>query len=502
VLSLLEEAAADCNEQTDKESDSSDFRWTLVHSFYVIMGGFVMDTNIEDGIEYIPGSPRLTLTARGVKYLAENGHELPYITEASIKDRSKADGLAKGLVCLQAIYMISQCASRLANELPLTPLEVNTLGHVLCALVMYMFWLRKPQDVRDPTLVTSQWVPLLCAASWSAEKDWTIRSWTDRGTEYATPFVGHIDDCDPANVYALTRDCNWTRISPAPEQMKVPLGRTEGNLKKSTSSVTLPLKTITVFPRYPKPDELDWLSKHLSCLIIRDIGPSVSDEILLKRISELKEWNNIALVFRSSEVLPSHFRFGEEGYCICLDSEVLLRFGLAHRLDGTSSGNGPEILTLRHLALKQLSNWPDHNGLTSGRHALPSIMIIFATCLYGALHVGAWNSHFPTILEVELWRSSAVVVAASGTYVLTISLLDLLSVWLRYGRFIRFVEFFAFDIRYPSENKTSAGFIFYFVVSLCILGRLFFVIEAFISFRDLPVEVYQVPAWTQWFPHL
>jgi len=37
--------------------------------------------------------------------------------------------------------------------LPLTLLEIHTLVHVFCALVMYGFWFKKPVRVRDPTMV-------------------------------------------------------------------------------------------------------------------------------------------------------------------------------------------------------------------------------------------------------------------------------------------------------------------------------------------------------------
>jgi hypothetical protein len=32
-------------------------------------------------------------------------------------------------------------------------LEVHTLVHVVCALLMYILWLKKPVDVRDLTVV-------------------------------------------------------------------------------------------------------------------------------------------------------------------------------------------------------------------------------------------------------------------------------------------------------------------------------------------------------------
>ena len=125
----------------------------MTHSFYAIMGGFVIDTNDKENADFIENSPQLTLTARGLMLLVKEGHSVPEVSEKSIQDRSKADGLAKILVCLQAGYMIVQCAGRAAAHLPLTLLEINTLGHVFCALIMYLFWMQKPQDLRETTTI-------------------------------------------------------------------------------------------------------------------------------------------------------------------------------------------------------------------------------------------------------------------------------------------------------------------------------------------------------------
>lgn len=83
----------------------------------------------------IPGSQRLTLSARGIALLARCGH-LPNIKEDDISDKSKADGLAKFLACLQVVWMLVQVVARVVLGLPVTLLEVNILGHVLCALII------------------------------------------------------------------------------------------------------------------------------------------------------------------------------------------------------------------------------------------------------------------------------------------------------------------------------------------------------------------------------
>jgi len=103
------------------------------------MGGFAMMNNCGDVDGAIPGHPHLTLTARGMTFLAENGI-IPNISERLIKDKSKANSFAKALTCVQGGWLIIECISRLCYKLPVTLLELNTAGHVLCAVAMYWFW--------------------------------------------------------------------------------------------------------------------------------------------------------------------------------------------------------------------------------------------------------------------------------------------------------------------------------------------------------------------------
>lgn len=107
--------------------------WTKSHSFFASTGGFAIHVpaSLSNSFPSLPpaSSGRLTLTARGIALLARCGH-LPDIAEEDILDKSKANGLAKALVMLQAIWMLLQVGGRLIASLPVTLLEVNTVAHV------------------------------------------------------------------------------------------------------------------------------------------------------------------------------------------------------------------------------------------------------------------------------------------------------------------------------------------------------------------------------------
>jgi hypothetical protein len=93
-------------------------RYTLLDGFFVVMGGFVVDVDDADLLEdlrraegrsdYSPLEPqRMTLTTTAVENLARDGLFLK-VPRRTIKDKSKADVLAKGLVCCQVLWMVVQ----------------------------------------------------------------------------------------------------------------------------------------------------------------------------------------------------------------------------------------------------------------------------------------------------------------------------------------------------------------------------------------------------------
>ncbi|EUC31238.1 hypothetical protein COCCADRAFT_38653 [Bipolaris zeicola 26-R-13] len=136
--------------------------WTITHGFYASMGSFAieLDSTNRRHSTLFNDLTRLTLTAKGVALLTKCGHVVE-ISLDDIKDKNKADGLAKLLVCIQAGWMIVQVISRTAIGLPTTLLEVHVVAHVVCALVMYILWWHKPRQVTSPTILKGDWMPLI-----------------------------------------------------------------------------------------------------------------------------------------------------------------------------------------------------------------------------------------------------------------------------------------------------------------------------------------------------
>ena len=98
------------------------------------MGGFnvrVLETKASKEL-MIPDEP--TVTPKGVLFLATH-KRAPEVDSDAIRDKSKSDSLAKGLVCIQAGWILIQTIARKADGLPVTLLEVNTVAHVVAAVL-------------------------------------------------------------------------------------------------------------------------------------------------------------------------------------------------------------------------------------------------------------------------------------------------------------------------------------------------------------------------------
>ena len=79
--------------------------------------------------------------------LREGKIAFPTITEEEVEDRSKADGLAKGIAVLQTTWFIAQCISRTAQGLIITQIELITVAFAALNGILYFLWWNKPLDV-------------------------------------------------------------------------------------------------------------------------------------------------------------------------------------------------------------------------------------------------------------------------------------------------------------------------------------------------------------------
>ncbi|KAL7269287.1 hypothetical protein RUND412_008057 [Rhizina undulata] len=119
---------------------------TMEVAFYAMMGGFVFKEVSGDSDSF----EEYTLQISQFEFLVQNSDLFKLNLEKlhrEVESLSNNDQLAKVLACLQASWFVLQCFARDATGLTVTLIEIHTATHVMCALAVFIFWLRKPQYV-------------------------------------------------------------------------------------------------------------------------------------------------------------------------------------------------------------------------------------------------------------------------------------------------------------------------------------------------------------------
>ena len=115
------------------------------------------------------------------------------------------------------------------------------------------------------------------------------------------------------------------------------------------------------------------------------------------------------------------------------------------------------------------------SGLNDG---MTVFLLIALSAVYGGIHAAAWDSHFPSLQEQIIWRVAACSVIGSGVFVWsTLVFWDSMATW-------------------------AAVVIFFTATIVFAFGRLYLLVEAFISVRSLPVGAYNTTDWVNFLPHI
>lgn len=134
--------------------------WTFVHAFYINMGGYAIRLP-EKSASKLPQNTvgnRGTLTHLGARSFCvmstQDMHDLDrLLSDADIADRSKSDALAKCLAVVQVVYFCTNCIVRVVKQMPLSPLEIGTLGFAFCSIISYGFLFNKPRSIKTAVVV-------------------------------------------------------------------------------------------------------------------------------------------------------------------------------------------------------------------------------------------------------------------------------------------------------------------------------------------------------------
>ena len=108
-----------------------------------------------------------------------------------------------------------------------------------------------------------------------------------------------------------------------------------------------------------------------------------------------------------------------------------------------------------------------------------------------AVHLGAWNYEFPTIVEAWMWRVSCIYLVAGPL------------LYGFYGIIDHYVETKPdFGRHVPEWSKNCMGACMILLFCIYIVARLFVIVEPFISLRFAPAGIYDKVNWTSYWAHI
>ncbi|KAK3680777.1 hypothetical protein B0T22DRAFT_462549 [Podospora appendiculata] len=495
----------------------SSHTWDTTQCFYAVMGGFTVDTPWIDARHGGGGDVRrrrVTVTPEGIRLLSFLGR-LPHIQESQIEDKSKADWTAKSIICIQAGWMVVQIIGRVIKGMPVSLLEINTCGHVVCALVIYLLWWNKPLDVEVPTLLSDEdndilALMYLCSGTSAANGITHIRCFIHVGSEGEEDLsrpsgdgskTEKTEDRSQLTTYLSigspgsrnpSRFLGFNEVWTAPTPVDPTAEETKKNtLSSRTFKYNFDLTTPVIAPE---------------CLVY--YSPLYPPGISLRHSKYCRRaFPDAQAGIDAHTPVPPAVLASASKVADALRSECLSR----PRYKPYYFTSVPELgsfLGETDYIVPHMVNFPSLHNLGLGqvnihRDTLRSVLALTAAA-YGALHCAGWvEPFFPTPLERVLWIASAVTIASSGA--LLWAFFSARQLWPAFDKWVSGVTPGVHITSVRTQNKwvmrPKLGAI-YSVLAVFALARVFLVVEAFISLRDAPVALYDTPDWTDFLPHL
>ncbi|PSR77132.1 hypothetical protein PHLCEN_2v8040 [Hermanssonia centrifuga] len=406
-----------------EKGTSTRVRWTLVHGFYAVMGGFVFDASTEP--KFLPNSyTRAILTPAGLRVLLEHDPELiPDLSEAEIMDKSKADGLAKALLLFQALWFCTNCVSRLAQGLPLSLLEVTTFAHAFCTFFTYLLWWHKPLNIREPTLISGERAREVCAYMWMASRIKQYR-------------FGGLFNSSSASEFSIVLTDDGDILMD------------DGNIAGEVLPHNAEDIYLRIWGRRPS-------SPFAAAYSVKKAFKSTSGAWYSRQWD--KPFENVSLTSGDTE------RWA-------LASKALSRYGPPSQY----------LNSLVHGENEIEGEWDIDSkaGLM--------ITVALLTAIYGAPHVAAWDAPFATRSERVLWRSAAVVITTTGT---------------AFGLMVPWLNIRDIDPNMINSKAIILGPLILGLICIYPVSAVYLLVESFKQLSHLPPETYQLPSWSNYFPH-
>ncbi|KAF4965154.1 hypothetical protein FSARC_7021 [Fusarium sarcochroum] len=487
----------DLDDSIKKEDPCFDIKY----GFFVIMGGLEVDVRKFEHFtaHWAPRgtlqSGTLRLSVNGVLQLARLGHFLP-IPRSKINDKSKADTLQKVFVMTQVTWMATQCIVRKAYGVPISLLEIHTMVHVICAIVMFLFWIKKPKDMLDPESVNStkfeDIIALMVQEQFHSTKSEEYILYPKRRTngryfaeeQAALVWVHHTDTTQRKylrNEHDSIKPIQWVEDDGIRIMLKTGEVLPSG-LGVVARSATWETETIQrkILPEWYDEHSYDdpwdipdsiWVTEWVE---VEPVPPTVD-----LYAEDIQRWNHViqAIEYLDGKVQqPEPFRHNHQ--------RVRYSDQNFHNAFTRSAGN------FQYSEESRID--PDQILTFIINSPILLVLLLVLPGLYGGIHLATSNLTFPTDIERLLWKIASIDIIVTMPIFLVLTFIGV-GISSRYFVY----ESVAHD-SWATFYKLPAH-VFFFAYSI---SRIFLVIESFISLRALPIGTYWTPSWLQMLPHV
>jgi len=323
---------------------------------------------------------------------------------------------------------------------------------------MYAMWWHKPLAPKEPFVLSGEWVAPLCAYMYMSSEmsgaidPKSIESQTSVKTLFAfLRLYSKVPELELMSYHPSNRnDDADIEVDSVPYQGLEPAS--VSCLSQLKSKKLEKAAGTAFFERRPRVKGLELSADTVSQLCIN-------------------RWRLAAAAINAYPAIREHYVFHshDQDECLHFKSEELL--------------------------VPRVQHWPWDDLLRSVGGLVVGMVLWLACFLYGAVHMAAWNDHFPSVAEKWLWRSSSAYIGFCGG----------LWVVLNYGA----QAYRPFNVFWEKWMDGGGNWwqnvLISVPVAVCglslILARAFILVEAFISIRELPAAAYDTPTWAQVFPH-
>lgn len=369
-----------------------------------------------------------------------------------IEDKGKTSVLAKTIICGQVGWLVLQLLGRRIAGLTMPLIELHTLIHILIAALTYWFWWHKPLDVHEPIVIDMK-VP------GRMEPVWHRRPAHFETVGIFRRFFEHLWLLPLLNI----------GIIELPESERTPNAY---DYRQDVTDINQAARTRRVESLWETDDGPSGYSETIEVEAVMVTRAAVEVGVSTHNLDRsLDAESGKPTKTRKKLLQVPHFpKFKKKSKKTAAGDK---------EKPSTESKEEPSIKSTR----VSVNDEEDERIETIIQENLFACVFYF---IYAALHATAWNTYFSSWAEMWIWRGACLVVGVAPLIILGLLLL------------FKSIQRLPHNKKALEDAKKHLDWIIYGIYLVASIGLL---LEALVSLRRLPAEVYDSVPWTAYIPH-